>query len=144
MPAPTKSKAAIVPPSVRKRDWIILTAFIVAVAAGYGIYREWIGPEVGLRRIEGNMKSNLPLRIDPNKTLVDVKYERKHSSYWYVVNNADQFDPQETARQVQNGLCSDAENSRAIKQEGFSYEYHFKTNQGRPLADFKITTCPED
>jgi hypothetical protein len=94
--------------SLRKRDWIVLTAFIVAVAAGFGVYSEWIGPEVGLRRIEGNMKNNLPLRIDPNKTLVDVKYERNQSSYWYVVNNADQFDPQETARQVQNGLCSDA------------------------------------
>ena len=58
--------------SLRKRDWIVLTAFIAAVAAGYWIYREWIGPEVGLRRVEGNMKSNLPLRIDPNKTLVDV------------------------------------------------------------------------
>ena len=129
--------------SSRKRDWIILTAFIAAVAAGYWIYREWIGPEVGLRRVEGNMKSNLPLRIDPNKTLVDVKYDRDHSSYWYVVNNADQFDPQETARQVQKGLCSDTENMRAIK-EGFSYEYHYKTKDDRTLADFKITTCPED
>ena len=121
-----------------------MTAFIAAVAAGYWIYREWVGPEVGLRRVEGNMKSNLPLRIDPNKTLVDVKYERNHSSYWYVVNNADQFDPQETARQVQNGLCSDAENLRAIKEEGFSYEYHYKTKDDRTLADFKIATCPED
>jgi|SRR6516164_1778069 len=130
--------------SLRKRDWIILTAFIAAVAAGYWVYREWIGPEVGLRRIEGNMKSNLPLRIDPNKTLVDVKYERNHSSYWYVVSNADQFDTQDTARQVQNGLCSDAETLRAVKEEGFSYEYHYKTKEGRALADFKITTCPQD
>jgi len=130
--------------SLRKRDWITLTAFIAVVAAGYGVYREWMRPEVGLHRIEGNMKSNLPLRIDPNKTLVDVKYERNHSSYWYTVDNADQFDPQETARQVQNGLCSDAENLRAIKEEGFSYEYHYKTREGRALADFKITTCPED
>jgi len=88
------------------------------------------------------MKSNLPLRVDPNKTLVDVKYERNHSSYWYAIDNADQFDPQETARQVQIGVCADAENSRAIKQEGFSYEYHYRTKQGHPLADFNITTCP--
>jgi hypothetical protein len=139
---PDKNSHPISP--LRRRDWIVLTAFIVAVAAGFGVYSEWIGPEVGLRRIEGNTKSNLPLRIDPNKTLVDVKYERNHSSYWYVVNNADQFDPQETARQVQDGLCSDAENLRAIKEGGFSYEYHYKTKEGRALADFKVSTCPED
>jgi ABC-type phosphate/phosphonate transport system permease subunit len=64
-------------PSLGKRDWIVLTAFIVAVAAGFAVYSEWIGPEVGLRRIEGNMKSNLPLRIDPNKTLVRRKIRQK-------------------------------------------------------------------
>ena len=88
------------------------------------------------------MKSNLPLRVDPNKTLVDVKYERNHSTYWYVIENADQFDAQKTAREVQIGVCADAENSRAIKQEGFSYEYHYRTKQGQALADFNITTCP--
>jgi hypothetical protein len=90
------------------------------------------------------MKSNLPLRIDPNMALVDVKYERNHSSYWYIVNNADQFDTQETARQVQNGLCSDTENRRAIKEGGFSYEYHYKTKEGRALTEFTVTTCPDD
>jgi hypothetical protein len=128
---------------LRKNDWIVLTALVVAVALGYGVYREWTAPEAGLHRIEANMKSNLPMRIDPNKTLVDVKYERNHSSYWYVIENADQFDPQETARQVQIGICADAENLRAIKEEGFSYEYHYKTKQGRALTDFKIATCPE-
>ena len=75
-----------------KRDWIILTAFIVAGAVGYGVYREWTGPEAGLHRIEANMKSNLPLpgRSD-HRPLVDVKYERTHSTYWYVIDNADQF-----------------------------------------------------
>jgi hypothetical protein len=87
------------------------------------------------------MKSNLPLRVDPNITLVDVKYEGTHSTYWYAVDNADQFDPQETVRQLQTGVCADAENSRAIKQEGFSYEYHYKTKQGLALADFKINSC---
>src|SRR5262249_3451037 len=124
-----------------KSDWIILTAFILAVALGYGVYREWTGPEAGLHRIEANMKSNLPLRVDPNITLVDVKYEGTHSTYWYAVDNADQFDPQETARQVQIGVCADAENSRAVKQEGFGYEYHYMTKEGLALADFKITIC---
>ena len=132
----------IIPP-LRKRDWIILAAVITVGAVVYGVYAEWIGPEVGLDRTEANTKSNLPLRVDPNTTLVDVKYERTHSTYWYVVDNADQFDPQETVRQVQIGVCANAENLRAIKQEGFSYEYHYKTKQGRALADFKITSCPD-
>jgi hypothetical protein len=131
-------------PSLRTRDWIILVAFIVALAVGLGVYSEWIGPKVGLHRIETNIKSNLPLRVDPNTTLVDVKYEKAHSTYWYVVDDADHFDSQEKARQVQIGVCSNAENSKAIKKEGFSYEYHYKTKQGLAVADFKITTCPEN
>ena|SRR5271157_4816277 len=90
---------------------------------------------------EADMKSNLPLRVDQNTTLVDVKYERTHSIYWYVIDNADQFDPQETVRQVQSGVCTNAENSRTMKEEGFSYEYHYRTKDGLALTDFKITTC---
>src|SRR5499427_10228528 len=86
-------------------------------------------------------KSNLPLRVDQNTTLVDVKYDRTHSTYWYVIENADQFDPQETARQVQSGVCTNAENSSTMKKEGFIYEYHYKTKDGRALTDFKVTTC---
>ena len=122
-----------------KRDGIILTAVIVAGAVGYGVYSKWA--EEGLRRIEADMKSNLPLRVDQNTTLVDVKYDRTHSTYWYVIENADQFDPQETARQVQSGVCTNAENSSTIKKEGFIYEYHYRTKDGRALTDFKITTC---
>jgi hypothetical protein len=126
---------------LRGRDWIILTAFIIAAAGGYGVYSEWAGPEAGLRRTEADMKSNLPLRVDQNTTLVDVKYERTHSIYWHVIDKADQFDPQETARQVRIGVCTDAENSSTMKKEGFSYEYHYKTKDGLALTDFKVTTC---
>ena len=126
---------------LQRRDWIILTAFIVAGALGYGIYsvRKW--KEDGLRRAEADMKSNLPLRVDQNTTLVDVKYGRTHSTYWYVVDKADQFDPQETARRVQVGVCANADNSSTMKKEGFSYEYHYKTKEGVALTDFKITSC---
>ena len=55
---------------LRKRDWIILTAFIVAGAVSYLVYSKWA--EEGLRRTEADMKSNLPLRVDPNTTLVDA------------------------------------------------------------------------
>ena len=116
-----------------------MTAFIVAVAVGYGVYSKWT--EDGLRRTEADMKRNLPLRVDQNTTLVDVKYDRTHSTYWYVIDKADQFDPQETARQVQIGVCTNADNSSTMKKEGFSYEYHYKTKDGLALADFKVTTC---
>jgi hypothetical protein len=51
------------------------------------------------------------------------------------------FAPQETARRVQMGVCSNADNSSAMKKEGFSYEYHYRTKEGLALADFKIATC---
>jgi hypothetical protein len=124
---------------LQKRDWIILAALIVAVAVGYLIYSKWT--EDGLRRTEADMKSNLPLRVDQNTTLVDVKYDRTHSAYWYVIDKPDQFDAQETARQVQIGVCTNAENSSTMKKEGFSYEYHYRTKDGLALTDFKVTTC---
>src|SRR5215813_11296239 len=122
-----------------RRDWIILTAFIVAGAVGYGIYSKWA--DDGLRRTAADMKSNLPLRLDPNTTLVDVRYDRTHSSYWYVIDKPDQFDPQETARQVQIGVCNNADNSSTMKKEGVSYEYHYRTKDGLALTDFIVTTC---
>jgi hypothetical protein len=124
---------------LRRRDWIILTAVIVAGAVTYGVYSKWTAEE--LRRTEADMKSNLPLRVDQNTTLVDVKYDRTHSIYWYVIDNADQFDAQETARQVQSGVCRNADNSSTMKKEGFSYEYHYRTKDGLALTDFKVTTC---
>ena len=124
---------------LRKRDWIILTAFIVAGGVGYVVYSKW--SEEGLRRTEVDMKSNLPLRVDPNTTLVDVRYDRTHSTFWYVIDKPDQFDAQETARQVQIGVCNNAENSSTMKKEGFTYEYHYKTKDGLALTDLKVTTC---
>jgi len=129
---------------LRGHNWIVLTAFIVAgVVVGYLVYNKWAGPRFGegLRRTEADMKSNLPLRVDQNTTLVDVKYERTLSTYWYVVDKADQFDAQETARRVQVGVCINVENSSTMKKEGFSYEYHYKTKDGLALANFKISAC---
>jgi hypothetical protein len=124
---------------LRRRDWIILTAFVVAGAVGYLVYSK--RAEEGLPRTEADMKSNLPLRVDQNTTLVDVKYDRTHSTYWYVIDKPDEFDAQETARRVQVGVCTNAENSSTMKKEGFSYEYHYKTKDGLALADFKINAC---
>jgi hypothetical protein len=124
---------------LRRSNLIILTAFIVAGAVAYGIYSKWT--EKLLRRTEADMKSNLPLRLDQNTTLVDVEYDRTHNSYWYVIDEADQFDAQETARRVQSGVCANAENSSTMKKEGFTYEYHYRTKDGLALTDFKVTTC---
>jgi hypothetical protein len=124
---------------LRKRDWIILPALIVAGAVGYVLYTKWA--EEGLRRTKADMKSNLPLRLDQNATLADVKYDRTHTAFWYVIDKPDQFDAQETARQVQIGVCTNAENSSTMKKEGFSYEYHYRTKDGLALTDFKVTTC---
>jgi hypothetical protein len=124
---------------LRRRDWIILTAFVAAGAVGYGIYSKFA--EDGLRRTEADMKRNLPLRVDQNTTLVDVKYDKTRSTYWYVIEKPDQFDPQETARQVQIGVCANADNSSTMKKEGFSYEYHYRSKDGHALTDFKVTTC---
>src|SRR5215470_5016830 len=103
---------------LQRRDWVILTAFIVAGALGYGIYDVRNSTEDKLRRTEADMKSNLPLRVDQNTTLVNVKYGRTQSTYWYVVDKAEGFDPQETARRVQSGVCANAENSSTMKKEG--------------------------
>ena len=127
---------------LRGHDWIVLTAFIVAgVVVGYVVFNKWAGPRVeeGLRRTEADMKSNLPLRVDQNTTLVDVKYERTHSTYWYVIDKAEEFDAQETARQVQVGVCT--KNSSTMKKEGFRYEYHYRAKDGLALTDFQITSC---
>jgi hypothetical protein len=124
---------------LRRRDWIILTAFVVAGAVGYLVYSKWA--EEGLRRTEADMKSNFPLRVDQNTTLVDVEYDRTHNTYWYVIDAANQFDAQETARRVQSGVRANADNSSTMKKEGFSYEYHYKTKDGLALTDFKVTTC---
>jgi hypothetical protein len=107
---------------LRNRDWIIPTALIAAGAVGYGVYSKWAGPrfEDGLRRTEADMKSNLPLRVDQNTTLVDVNYDKTHSTYWYVIDNADQFDPQETARQVQIGVCTNADNSSTMEKKALA------------------------
>jgi hypothetical protein len=66
--AGVNGKPMIVSPSLvmfrlRRRDWIVLSAFIVAGAVGSWLYNKWA--EEGLRRTEADMKSNLPLRVDP-------------------------------------------------------------------------------
>ena len=71
---------------LRRRDWIILTAFIIAGAVAYEVYSKWTAE--GLHTTEADMKSNLPLRLDQNTTLVDVTYDKTHNAYWYVIDKA--------------------------------------------------------
>jgi hypothetical protein len=48
-----------------------------------------------LRRWKSRWFAPLLSERKRDTTLVDVKYDRTHSTYWYVIENADQFDPQE-------------------------------------------------
>jgi hypothetical protein len=68
---------------LQKRDWIILAAFIVAVAIGYGVYSKWTAE--GLHRTEADMKSNVPLRVDQNHDLGRCKV-RQNPQHLLVCN----------------------------------------------------------
>jgi len=123
----------------RKRTWMVALIVIVGTV-GYWVWGDRVEGE--LHRLEADMKDNLPLRVDENTTLVDVKYERTKTVYWYVIRNRVFFDPQQAKQSVQAGLCGNVELVRNITEKAFSYEYHYKTAVGIPLADFKITSCP--
>jgi hypothetical protein len=57
---------------VRLVDYIpigAVSSLVLYIVVGYVVYRKWA--EGVLRRTEVDMKSNLPLRVDQNTTLVD-------------------------------------------------------------------------
>jgi hypothetical protein len=128
--------------SLKGRYWLT-TLVIVAAAVGYRVYSETMGPRFddGLKKIETDLKSKLPIRVNENTTLIDVKYERTNNIYWYLIDNASIFDAQQASQQIQTQVCSNAEMRRTIEQKSLSYEYHYKSNQGVDLADFKISKC---
>jgi len=156
----------------RWRPWIgslFLVAIIAAGVAGYKVHSEladlsllgWLRAQVGetqrpqeaemlrpeeteMRRTqEAEMKRKLPLRVDQVTTLVDVRYERTSSSYWYILDGRpDEFDRFMLEDLTQRSACANVEILRSITQRGFSYEYYYATNDGSAVAQFRITTCP--
>ena len=69
---------------------MIVTAVIVAVFVAYRVYSELAGPgfEEHLKRIEGDAKKSLPMKLDDVTTLVDLKYDADKTTYWYVMDVA--------------------------------------------------------
>jgi hypothetical protein len=69
---------------------LIVTAVIVAVFVAYRVYSELAGAgfEERLKRIEGDAKKSLPMKLDDVTTLVDLKYNADKTTYWYVMDVA--------------------------------------------------------
>jgi len=127
-----------------KRGWV----FTVLLIVGAGLYGAWsakYGPryEEGLKKLESDHKSNLPMKVDPNTTLVDLKYEGTKSTYWYVFDfdALDAGDQRVLQQNIRDKACSNPEMLRTIKEKGFSYEYHYTNKKGEPLATFTIASC---
>jgi hypothetical protein len=125
--------------------WLLYPAIFVAVAVAYRVYSETAGPrfDEGLKKLEADMKRQLPMKVDEITTLVDVKYQPTNTIYWYVMDTTDYtVDPHALEQNIHVALCSNAEALRTIKEKGFTYEYHYVNKERAFLAAFTITKCP--
>ena len=68
----------------------VIVAVFVAYFVAYRVYSELAGPgfEQRLKRIEGDAKKSLPMKLDDVTTLVDLKYDADKTTYWYVMDVA--------------------------------------------------------
>ena len=124
---------------------LIVTAVIVAVFVAYRVYSELAGPgfEERLKRIEGDAKKSLPMKLDDVTTLVDLKYDADKTTYWYVMDVAsNEFDAKDLQQRVEQRMCANEELWHAINERGFSYEYHYANRAQAFLAAFTIAKCP--
>ena len=124
---------------------LIATAVIVAVFVAYRVYSELAGPgfEQRLKRIEGDAKKSLPMKLDDVTTLVDLKYDADKTTYWYVMDVASNgFDAKDLQQRVEQRMCANEELWHAINERGFSYEYHYANRAQAFLAAFTIAKCP--
>jgi hypothetical protein len=94
-----------------------------------------------LQKLEADDKKNLPIKVDENTTLVDLQYETRRTSYWYVVD-LKTLDARELEQRIQKQLCSNSLVARTMKQTGFSYQYHYVNKAKVVLGSFAITNCP--
>jgi hypothetical protein len=124
---------------------LIVTAVIVAVFVVYRVYSELAGHafEERLKRIEGDAKKSLPMKLDDVTTLVDLKYGADKTTYWYVMSVAsDGFDAKDLEQRVGQRMCANEELWHAINERGFSYEYHYVNKAQSFLTAFTIAKCP--
>jgi hypothetical protein len=129
-----------------KGFWISLAliAVLTFIAVVYRVLSEIAGPrlDAGLNKSEDDAKSKLPMKIDENTTLVDLKYEPTKTTYWYVIDDDRSFDPREVQRVVLNQACADSKVSRAMREKGFTYEYRYMNKARASLGTFIIARCP--
>ncbi len=124
---------------------LMVTAVFVAVFVAYRVYSELTGHafEEGLKRIEGDAKKSLPMKLDDVTTLVDLEYDADKTTYWYIMDVAsDGFDAKDLEQRVGQRMCANEELLHAINERGFSYEYHFANKAQAFLAAFTIAKCP--
>ena len=130
-----------------KMSWkrsLVFGAIIAAIVAGYRVYSELAGPRFDerLQKFEADMKKSLPQKVDDLTTLVDVKYGRTKTDYWFVLDTKDGMpDPREIERHVTTGACLNGEIARTIREKGYTYEYHYANKERAFVANFTIK-CP--
>ena len=129
-----------------RRRLLISIALVGSVAVAYKVYSDQAGRRLdeGLKKLEADAKSKLPIKVDEFTTLVDLTYGPRKNVYRYVmeVKDGDRVDRQKLRRSAQDQVCGDADASRAIKEKGFSYEYHYMDKARATLAAFTIANCP--
>src|SRR5437870_161847 len=116
------------------QTFIAVVLFTVA-AVGYRVLSELARPrrDGGLSKVEVEMKEKLTMKVDYVTTLVDVKYERRKATYWFVIDLKGDaaIDPMELKKSVRNTACANAEILRTIRDKGFTYEYHYSDKADR-------------
>jgi hypothetical protein len=124
------------------KRWALPVLFIIGSAL-YGVWSATYGPryEENLKKLESEQKSKLPVRVDAETTWVDLKFENKKNTYWYVLDY-DAVDLPKLRQQVQNSACSNPEVLRTIKEKGFTYEFQYASKKGAPLATITVASCP--
>jgi hypothetical protein len=126
------------------KQTLIYAVVLTIGAVGFRIWSEKYGPrhEEALTKLATEHKNKLPIKVDADTTWVDLKYESTKSTYWYVVDSEDAIDQRVLQQIIRDEACSKPEMLRTIKEKGFSYEYHYTSKKGTPLATFTISNCP--
>lgn len=128
------------------RRSLISIALVTLIVAAYKVYSEQADRrfDEGLKKLEADARSKLPIKVDEFTTLVDLRYEPRKNIYWYVieVREGDRVDRQKLKQRAQDQVCGNADALRTIKEKGFSYEYHYTDKTRATLAAFTIANCP--
>jgi hypothetical protein len=126
---------------MRWKRAIVLISILTIAGVGYRLYSQNLGPrfQQDLRKLEADMKLELPKRIDETTTLIDVRLEPTKTTYWYTLDDA--IDPQAMEREVRATVCANPEFARTIREKAFTYEYHYSDAKGAPVALFTVSAC---